>query len=223
MEPLRVLLADDQILFRKAIVSLLSFNDEIVVVGEASNGFEAIELAEEKQPDVILMDLNMPGCSGLEALCILKKKMPSVKVIMLTISDDDNDLFDSVKNGAEGYLLKNMEPQQLFDMLARVRQGVPAFEGPVAAKIFQEFRKPTRAMGKTREADNELTQRETRVLELLVEGATNSEIAAALFISENTVKLHLRNIFTKLQLKNRIQAAVYAVRHGLVPEVKQND
>ena len=218
MEPLRVLLVDDQTLFRKAIMSLLSFRDDIEVVGEANDGLEAIDMAQETLPDLILMDLNMPNCSGLDALKVIKKNMPSVKVIMLTISDDDNDVFTAIKNGAEGYLLKDMEPSQLFEMLDRARRGEPAIEGALATKILQEFRQPTREAEKPSEVDETLTPREIKVLELIVKGATNSEIASALYISENTVKLHLRNILSKLHLKNRIQAAVYAVRHGLVSE-----
>ncbi|MDR2715660.1 MAG: response regulator transcription factor [Coriobacteriaceae bacterium] len=218
MTPLRVLLADDQTLFRRAIVSLLAFRDDIEVVGEAKDGFEAIALAQETLPDVVLMDLNMPHCSGLDAVRIIKKETPSVKVIILTVSDDDQSVFAAIKNGADGYLLKDLEPRQLFMMLERVRWGEPAIEGALAAKILQEFRQPATAAKGLPEAGGALTPRETEVLEFIVRGASNPEIASSLYISENTVKLHLRNILAKLHLQNRIQAAVYAVRHGLVGE-----
>ena len=218
MTPLSVLMADDQTLFRRAIVSLLAFRDDIEVVGEAKDGFEAIALAQETLPDVVLMDLNMPHCSGLDAVRIIKKETPSVKVIILTVSDDDQSVFAAIKNGADGYLLKDLEPRQLFMMLERVRWGEPAIEGALAAKILQEFRQPAASAKGLPEAGGALTPRETEVLEFIVRGATNPEIASSLYISENTVKLHLRNILAKLHLQNRIQAAVYAVRHGLVGE-----
>jgi len=211
-------MVDDQTLFRRAIVSMLAFRDEIEVVGEAGDGIEAVTKAQETQPDVILMDLNMPNCSGLDALIAIKKTMPNVKVIMLTISDDDQDVFTAIKNGAEGYLLKNMEPYELFEMLGKVREGIPAIEGPLTAKIIKEFRQTANKTESQPRIGDTLTAREIEVLELVVDGATNSEIAAALYISENTVKLHLRNILTKLNLKNRIQVAVYAVKHGLVSQ-----
>jgi len=218
MEPLRVLLVDDQTLFRKAMASLLAFREDIEVVGEGKDGLEAIALTQELLPDLVLMDLHMPNCSGLEALSTIKRNTPSAKVIILTISDDNNDVFTAIKNGAEGYLLKDMEPEQLYEMLENARRGEPAITGKVAAKILQEFREPSRIEEKTPGIEETLTPRETKVLELIVKGATNFEIAETLYISENTVKLHLRNILSKLHLKNRIQAAVYAVSHGLVSE-----
>ena len=139
----------------------------------------------------------------------------------LTVSDDDRDLFAAIKNGAEGYLLKNLEPYQLFEMLEGVRQGEAPISGTMAAKILQEFRQPTQNAAQEPEARDELTPREITVLERVVEGATNKEIAEALTITENTVKIHLRNILEKLHLQNRIQAAVYAVRQGLVDESSQ--
>jgi DNA-binding NarL/FixJ family response regulator len=140
---------------------------------------------------------------------------------MLTVSDDDQDLFAAIKNGAEGYLLKNLEPYQLFDMLEGVRRGEAPISGTLAAKILQEFRQPDQSTAPEPEARDELTPREIEVLERVVEGATNKEIAEALTITENTVKIHLRNILEKLHLHNRIQAAVYAVREGLVDDSSQ--
>ena len=216
MKPLRILLVDDQTLFRKAIASLFSTREDIEVVGEASDGLEAIAAARETLPDIILMDLNMPNCSGLEAVKQIKQELPEIKVIMLTISDDDQDVFTAIKNGAEGYLLKNMEPRELFEMLEKTRNGELAIKGVLARKILQEFRQLEGKTEKPPETSEALTPREIRVLQLIATGASNLEIAQSLYISENTVKLHLRNILAKLQLNNRIQAAVYAVKKGLV-------
>jgi len=216
MKPLRILLVDDQTLFRKAIASLFSTREDIEVVGEASDGLEAIAAARETLPDIILMDLNMPNCTGLEAVKQIKKELPEIKVIMLTISDDDQDVFTAIKNGAEGYLLKNMEPRELFEMLEKTRNGELAIKGVLARKILQEFRQLEGKTERPPETSEVLTPREIRVLQLIATGASNLEIAQSLYISENTVKLHLRNILAKLQLNNRIQAAVYAVKKGLV-------
>ena len=220
MEPLRILLVDDHVLFRKGVAALLAARQEmdVVVVGEASDGLEAIAQARETVPDVILMDIHMPECDGLEAVRVIKREMPHVCIIMLTVSDDDRDLFAAIKNGAEGYLLKNLEPYQLFDMLEGVRRGEAPISGTLAAKILQEFRQPDQSLAPKPEAREALTPREIEVLERVVEGATNKEIAEVLVITENTVKIHLHNILEKLHLQNRIQAAVYAVREGLVDD-----
>lgn len=221
MEPLRILLVDDHVLFRKGLAALLAASQDMDVVGEAGDGLEAIARAQETVPDVILMDIHMPECDGLEAVRIIKREMPHVHVIMLTVSDDDSDLFVAIKNGAEGYLLKNLEPYQLFEMLEGVRQGEAPISGTLAAKILQEFRQSNHNMAPKPEARDTLTPREIEVLEQVVEGATNKEIGEALSVTENTVKIHLRNILEKLHLQNRIQAAVYAVREGLVDDPPQ--
>lgn len=221
MEALRILLVDDHILFRKGVASLLASRNHMEVVGEAGDGAEALTRARESMPDVILMDIGMPKCSGLDATRRIKREMPHVKIIMLTVSDDDHDLFTAIKNGAEGYLLKNLEPHQFFDMLEVIHQGEAPISGVMAAKILQEFRQPDPSPAQPAEARDELTPREVEVLELVVEGRTNKEIAEALSITENTVKIHLRNILEKLHLQNRIQAAVYAVRRGLVDDSSQ--
>jgi DNA-binding NarL/FixJ family response regulator len=221
MEPLRILLVDDHILFRKGVASLLASRPGLEVVGEAGDGVEAVARAQGMVPDVILMDIGMPNCSGLEATRLIKREMPHVKIIMLTISDDDRDLFTAIKNGADGYLLKNLEPSQFFDMLEGVRRGEVPISGVMAAKILQEFRQPVQSLAQALEARDELTLREIEVLELVVGGASNKEIAEALSITENTVKIHLRNILEKLHLHNRVQAAVYAVRQGLVGDSSQ--
>ncbi|UCC87405.1 MAG: response regulator transcription factor [Anaerolineales bacterium] len=220
-EPLRILLVDDHILFRKGVASLIVSHQGMEVAGEAGDGLEAVAQARKVMPDVILMDISMPKCNGLEATRLIKREMPHVKIIMLTVSDDDRDLFAAIKDGAEGYLLKNLEPRQFFDMLEGIRQGEVAISGVMASKILHEFRQPEQSLAQPSEEGDELTSREIEVLELVVEGNTNKEIAESLSITENTVKIHLRNILEKLHLQNRIQAAVYAVRQGLVGHSQQ--
>lgn len=216
MELLRILLVDDHILFRKGIASLISSRKDMRVVGEAGDGVEAVTLAKETLPDLILMDINMPNRNGLEAVRIIKEILPSIQIVMLTVSEDDNDLFQAIKNGAKGYLLKNLEPQQFYDMLNKVRHGEAPISGTMAAKILHEFRKPEPRETKQSGLGNELTRREIEVLEEIVKGASNKDIADALHITENTVKIHLRNILEKLHVENRIQAAVRAIRSGLM-------
>jgi len=215
---LRILLVDDHVLFRKGVAVLLSRRQSIEVVGEAGDGIEAIKVARETLPDVILMDIEMPKCDGLEATRRIKREMPHVKIVILTVSDDDQNLFEAIKSGAQGYLLKDLEPYQLYDLLESVSRGEAPLSGVVAAKILKEFNQPTQSSIQTPEVVDELTPREIDILELVVEGKTNKEIAYKLNISENTVKIHLRNILEKLHLQNRIQAAVYAVRQGLVDD-----
>lgn len=215
---MRVLLVDDHALFRKGVAEQLASQDDVEVVGEASHGLEAIQMARDLVPDVILMDINMPKCDGLEATRQIKREMPHVKIIILTVADDDQKLFEAIKSGAQGYLLKNLEPSQLFDVLDSISRGEAPLSGVIAAKILNEFSQ--RGPDAQGQADliEALTEREIGVLELVVEGLTNKEIASKLHISVNTVKIHMRNILEKLHLQNRIQAAVYAVREGLVDE-----
>lgn len=215
---LRILLVDDHVLFRKGVAVLLSRRQSMQVVGEAGDGLEAIEIARECLPDVILMDIEMPKCDGLEATRRIKREMPHVKIVILTVSDDDQNLFEAIKSGAQGYLLKDLEPYQLYDLLESISRGEAPLSGLVAAKILKEFTRPNQSSAQAPGVIEELTPREIDILELVVEGKTNKEIAYTLNISENTVKIHLRNILEKLHLQNRIQAAVYAVRQGLVDE-----
>jgi DNA-binding NarL/FixJ family response regulator len=223
MDELRILLVDDHSLFRKGIAALLASQPNIQVVGEATNGLEAIERARQLMPDVILMDLTMPKCNGLEATRLIKQELPHIHIIMLTVSDEDHDLFTAIKNGAEGYLLKTLEPHELYGMLNKLRDGEAPISGRLAVKILQEFRQPKQSPELLAAVPDELTPREIEILELVVQGETNSEIAKALYITENTAKIHLRNILEKLHLHNRIQAAVYAVREGLVKESLPNN
>jgi DNA-binding NarL/FixJ family response regulator len=215
---LRILLVDDHVLFRKGVAALLAAHQDIQVVGEAGDGLEAIEIARETLPDIILMDINMPRCDGLQATRQIKREMPHVTIVILTVSEDDKDLFEAIKSGAQGYLLKNLEPYQLYDLLESISRGEAPLSGAIAAKILKEFSQPSSSSGEEPILVDELTARETMILQYVAEGLTNKEIATTLVISENTVKIHLRNILEKLHLQNRIQAAVYAVRQGLVDD-----
>jgi len=218
MEPVRVMVVDDHTLFRRGIAAVLAEAENLEVVGEASGGLEAIEKAKQIVPDVILMDLNMPECSGLEATQALQTEMPQVNILVLTVSDKESDLFDAIKFGARGYILKNTEPDELIHAIFHIAQGGVIVSPLMATKLLTEF-KDLRA-GVEREPVEEagagLSPREGEVLQLLAQGATNKGIGEALFISENTVKTHLRNIMEKLHLVNRSQAAAYAVQKGLV-------
>jgi two-component system nitrate/nitrite response regulator NarL len=220
--PLRVLLVDDHILFRTGVKAVLASRSDMEVVGEAGDGHEAVALARETMPDVILMDIAMPGCNGLEATRRIKQELPYVKVFMLTASDSDEHLFEAIKSGAQGYLIKDLKAHQLFDALEGVARGEAAFSGVIATKILREFEKTGRGADEASETVEPLTEREIEVLHLVVEGKSNQEIGQSLVISESTVKNHLRNILGKLHLRNRIQAAVYAVRQGLVEEPPQS-
>ncbi len=220
MEPLRILLVDDHVLFRKGLVTLLETRDDFEVVGEADDGLEGIAQAREVVPDIILMDVNMPNCNGIEATRRIKQELPHVHIVMLTVSEEDDDLFQAIKNGAKGYLLKNLEPRQLFNRLEGIYRGESPISGVMATKILSELNDPHQNVMDHAKTVDELTPREVEVLEQVVLGKTNKDIADALNITENTVKIHLRNILEKLHVQNRIQAAVHAVSKGLVDESK---
>lgn len=211
---MRILIVDDHALFRESLRSLLTARD-LEVVGEAGDGEEAIRLAWELKPDIVLMDLMMPEMDGLEATKRLAAELPEVKVIVLTAADDDAKLFEAIKSGAKGYLLKNLESSEFFELLEGVSRGEPALTPALARKLLDEFaRAPSR---REREDPDALTDREREVLELMVEGTTtNRKLAKTLGVSENTVKFHVRNILDKLHLHNRAEVVGYALRHRLV-------
>lgn len=217
MDVLKVLLVDDHALFRSGVATLLQRHEGFEVVGEARDGEEALAKAEELMPDVILMDIYMPRCDGLQATRRIKESLPYTKIVILTASDEDHTLFEAIKSGAHGYLLKNIEPQDLFDMLRGVSRGEAPISRATAAKILDELAKRRDQSPESDRPQDRLTQREREVLVLLTRGATNKEIANDLCISENTVKNHLRNILEKLHLENRVQAAAFALREGLIP------
>ena len=207
---MRVLLADDHALFREGLRSLLRTRD-IDVIGEASDGSEAVSLARELSPDVILMDLTMPGMGGLEATRLISAELPDIRVVILTVSEADEDLFEAIRSGAQGYLVKSTSSEEFFDLFEALERGEAPLSRGLAAKIVRYL-----AGGGTGEAAS-LTPREDEVLRLVAEGKTNADIAADLSISEATVKFHMSNILAKLHLENRAQVVAFAHRHGLTP------
>ena len=212
---MRILIADDHALFRDSLRSLIESQD-IEVVGEAKNGQEAIDLSWESKPDVVLMDLTMPEMDGLEATKRIAAELPDVKVVVLTASDEDDNLFEAIKSGAKGYLLKDLESKQFFSLLEGVERGEPALTPAVARKLLDEFARPKKPTKEEYDPDA-LTDREREVLELMVQGTTsNRRLAKHLGVSENTVKFHVRNILDKLHLHNRAQVVAYALRTRLV-------
>jgi DNA-binding NarL/FixJ family response regulator len=215
MNEIKILLVDDHVLFRKGLFSLLSAHGGMRIVGEAGDGDEAIEKARETAPDVILMDVHMPKCDGPKAVRKIHVEMPDIKIVMITMDDDDNVLFESIKSGAQGFILKKLTPQHLYDTLERVAQGDVALSPLIISKILSEYQRPTNKTDSSDVAPQALTQREKDVLQKIIDGETNLEIANTLNITENTVKKHLQSILYKLHLNNRVQAAVYAVRESL--------
>ncbi len=212
---MRILIADDHALFRDSLRSLLESQD-IEVVGEAKNGQEAIDLTWESKPDVVLMDLTMPEMDGLEATKRISAELPDVKVIVLTASEEDNNLFEAIKSGAKGYLLKDLKAAQFFSLLEGVERGEPALTPAIARKLLDEFARPKKPTKEEYDPDA-LTDREREGLELMVQGTTsNRRLAKHLGVSENTVKFHVRNILDKLHLHNRAQVVAFALRTRLV-------
>ncbi len=212
---MKILIADDHALFRDSLRSLLEAHG-LEVIGEAKNGREAVEMARKLKPEVLLMDLSMPEMDGLAATRLISADQPEVKVVVLTASDEDSNLFEAIKSGAQGYLLKNLESEDFFTLLDGVNRGEPALTPALARKLLQEFARPAAAPSVHHDPDA-LTEREREVLELLVDGITsNRRLAKQLGVSENTVKFHVRNILDKLHLHNRAQVVSYAIRHRLV-------
>src|SRR5690606_4690602 len=217
-----LLLVDDHALFREGLASLLSYQPDFTVVGEAASGEEAVERARELVPDVVLMDIDLPGIDGIEATRRIKRQLPEVRVVMLTVYDDHERLFQSIKAGAQGYLIKNIRSAELLDQLRGLARGEAAISRRMAARILEEFARLER-QAEILEPDGGLSPREVQVLELVALRLSNKEIAARLSISEHTVKNHLKHILAKLQLSSRRQAAAYAVAHGLIPPPKARD
>ncbi|HRC85594.1 MAG TPA: response regulator transcription factor [Thermoanaerobaculia bacterium] len=212
---MRVLIADDHALFRDSLRSLLEARG-YAVIGEARNGREAVELARRLKPTVVLMDLAMPEMDGLAATKILSAELPEVKVAVLTASDDDAKLFEAIKCGAQGYLLKNLEAASFFALLEGLERGEPALTPGLARRLLREFAQPS-PRDKSGDDLDALTDREREVLELMVRGVTsNRQLARELAVSENTVKFHVRNILDKLHVHNRAEVVSFALRHKIV-------
>jgi DNA-binding NarL/FixJ family response regulator len=214
-EPIRVAVVDDQELFRRGLTMLLGVEDDIEVVGEAGDGVAATELAATAVPDVILMDVRMPKRSGIEACVAIKEVAPTARIIMLTVSDEEADLYDAVKNGASGYLLKDSSIDEVAQAIRVVSDGQSLISPSMAIKLLDEFKQMSRS-DRQQVPSPRLTDRELEVLKLVAQGLNNREIAKRLFISENTVKNHVRNILEKLQLHSRMEAVMYAVREKLL-------
>jgi DNA-binding NarL/FixJ family response regulator len=217
MPKIRVLLADDHQLFREGLVNILKSQPDFEVVGEASDGLEATIKANQLSPDLILMDVTMPVCDGLEATQLIKKELPEVTVVMLTVNDDNEKVFEAIRNGAQGYLLKNINSRELLASLRGAVRGEAAITRIQAGHMLDEFRRVSkRAVDIPDEDSVSLTMREQEVLGLVAEGKTNKEIANTLNVSIHTVKSHMRKILAKLHLEKRQEAAHYAKKEGLI-------
>jgi two-component system, NarL family, response regulator LiaR len=208
---IRLLIADDHTIVRKGLKVLLATEPDMQVVGEAENGVEAVEKAESLKPDVVLMDLVMPEMDGIEATRKITTQHPGTRVLVLTSFAADDKVFPAVKAGALGYLLKDSSPDQLLEAIRQVYRGEPSLEPSIARKVLQELSSP----GQGKPTTDPLTEREMDVLRHIAQGMSNKEIAAALFVAEWTVRSHVSNILSKLQLASRTQAALYALRSGI--------
>jgi DNA-binding NarL/FixJ family response regulator len=240
--PTRVLLVDDQPLFRRAIATLIAEQPDFAVVGEAVNGQDALDLARALAPDLVVMDIEMPVMNGVEAVRLLRDELPHTKVVVLTVSEAEDYLFDAVRFGAQGYLLKDLQPEQLYDMLRAVTRGESPISPIMAGRLLEQFRRqpirpsergngtqPSRTASPAVPLSGDdiaqhpmasaaaqiLTRRELETLQFVADGLSNKEIGVRLGITEGTVKNHVHNALEKLQLENRIQAAAYVVRQGI--------
>jgi two-component system nitrate/nitrite response regulator NarL len=224
-DPIRILLVDDQPLFRKAIATLIDDQPDFSVVGEAENGLDGVEQARALQPDLVVLDVDMPVMNGVEAVRLIREQVPATKVVMLTVSEEEDDLFDAIRYGAHGYLLKDLRPEQLYDMLRSVMRNETPLSPAIAGRVLTALRGwgtsggasagPIRSAGSAAPEGPALTRREIEILQLVSEGLSNKEIGARLSITEGTVKNHVHNALEKLHLENRIQAAAYVVRQGM--------
>jgi DNA-binding NarL/FixJ family response regulator len=216
MPPLRLLLVDDHALFREGLVSLLTYQDDFTVVGEAEDAESALTQARVLEPDIVLMDIELPGEDGVRATQRLNQDMPKITVVMLTVRDDSETLFEAIKAGAQGYLVKNVRSRELLEQLRGVARGDAAISRRLAARILEEVRGLSEPFG----PEEDLTARELEVLELVVARLTNLQIAERLVVSEHTVKNHMKSILAKLHLQNRHEAAAYGVARGWLPRPK---
>ncbi len=216
-DDIRVMICDDHALFRRGLIMVLEAEDDIEVVAEAEDGEDAVEKAAEFVPDVVLMDVRMPGVDGIEATRRIAEKVPTAKILMLTVSDEEEDLYEAIKAGATGYLLKEVSIEEVAPAARAVVAGQSLISPSMASKLLGEFSNlAKRAEERTSVPAPRLTERELEVLRLVAQGKSNREIAGDLYISENTVKNHVRNILEKLHLHTRMEAVMYAVREKLL-------
>ena len=219
MYPIKVLVVDDHRLFRQGLISLMGTREDLVeVIGEANSGRDAIFMTEQLNPDVVLMDIYMPDCDGLQVAKEIRKRMPDVAIVILTSSEDDKHLSKAIQLGASGYLHKTLDADELFDLLECVAHGEVAMTRTMATRLLYNLSSADR---KSEANGDDLTSREIEVLHLVAKGATNPQIATQLNITVNTVKVHLRNILSKLNVENRTQAATLALEKGLVDADEQ--
>ncbi|MGZ8210834.1 MAG: response regulator [Burkholderiales bacterium] len=221
-ERLRILLVDDHTLFRSGVKALLARQADFEVVGEASDGLEGVKRAKQLRPDVVLMDVDMPGITGREALKMMTEELPDVPVLMLTVSEDAEDLLDTLQSGARGYLLKNIDTEYFVDAVRRAARGEAVVSPQMTGKLVAGLKGGARAPQQAAERER-LSAREREILVLLARGASNKGIARELALADSTVKIHVQNILRKLNLSSRVQAAVYAVESGIAPRAKSAD
>jgi len=217
MKTIRILIVDDHSLFRSGIKLVLQRQEEFEVVGEAGDGLEGVKRAKQLKPDVVLLDLHMPGTSGLEALRLLAEDVPETQVVMLTVSEDAEDLLETLRAGARGYLLKNIDTEFLLESIRRAARGESVMSPQIAHKLADSLRVPPKDEVVMADINpGKLSPREREIIVMLARGASNKEIAQVLNLSESTIKIHVQGILRKLNLAKRAQAAVYAVEHGLI-------
>ena len=215
---IRVLLADDHNLVRAGVAQLLSLEPDIAVVAEAGDGAQALAQAREHRPDLILMDLAMPRCDGFEALERIRRELPETVIVVLTYSADPGDIGEALRRGAQGYLLKSLEPQTLAGEIRKAVRGEAPMSGAVARAVVAGLRQEEASAPPERSGASPLTRRELEIVSLIAKGAKNREIGAQLFLAENTIKNHIKRILEKLQVENRAQAVAWAMREGLLPD-----
>lgn len=217
-KPIRVLLVDDHTLFRRGLRFLIDNSDDFEIIGEATDGLEGIKMTQQLNPDVVLLDIDMPVMRGIEALPLMLNHAPNLAILMLTVSEDSQDLTEALRLGARGFLLKNIDTEFLLKSIHRALEGDNVLSPEMTTKLINQFRSPSlQTDEKESSAENEdlLTPREHEILYWIVQGASNKVIARELDITESTVKVHVQNILRKLELSSRVQAAIYAIEHGL--------
>ena len=214
MEKIRVLIVDDHLLFSSGVRVLLEQSDQFIVLGEVADGLEGVKRTESLKPDIVLMDIHMPGISGREALRLIGESAPEAKVVMLTVSEDANDLIECLREGAAGYILKNIAADTLVDALLKIHRGESIISPKMTSRLVRHLQAQQPDEVVIEAQREEMSPREKEVLRGLARGQTNRELAAELGVAESTVKIHIQNIFKKTCLRSRVQAALYAVEHG---------